>query len=90
VKIADAQVRAALGKTADATALLINVVKETRRSGFRELQLRARLALGKTEIESRNPVNGRAELAALERDARAKGFLLIASKAAAAREGHRL
>jgi hypothetical protein len=46
--------------------------------------------LGKTEIESRNPVNGRAELAALERDARAIGFLLIASKAAAAREGHRL
>jgi tetratricopeptide (TPR) repeat protein len=88
VTIADAQVRAALGKTAEAVALLVSVVDETRRCGFRELQLRARLALGETELKSRNPANGRTELASLERDARKKGFLLLARKAAACRKGH--
>jgi hypothetical protein len=90
VTIADAQVRAALGKTAEAAALLVKVVEETRRSGFRELQLRARLALGETEMKSQNPASGRAELASLEREATSKGFHLIAHKAAAAMKGHRV
>jgi serine/threonine protein kinase/tetratricopeptide (TPR) repeat protein len=90
VAIADAEIRAALGKTAEATALLVNIIEECKRIGFRDLQFRARLALGETEMRSRDPASGRAELASLERNARTKGFLLVARKAAAARKGHRV
>jgi eukaryotic-like serine/threonine-protein kinase len=90
VAITDAEVRAALGKTAEAAALLVNIIEESKRIGFRDLQFRARLALGETHMRSRNQASGRAELALLERDARTKGFLLVARKAAAARKGHRV
>jgi tetratricopeptide (TPR) repeat protein/tRNA A-37 threonylcarbamoyl transferase component Bud32 len=48
------------------------------------IQLEARLAQGEVEMKSGDRTNGRAHLAALKKDATAKGFLLIARKAAAA------
>ena len=83
---ADALVRAASGKPAEATKLLQDTIQAARKTGFFGLQFDARLALGETEMKSGNLTAGRAELASLERDARVKGFLLIARKAAAARK----
>ena len=51
-----------------------------------ELQFEAALALGQIEIEAGKTSAGRARLQALEKDATAHGFLLIAKKAAAARK----
>ncbi len=87
---ADASVRAASGKTVEATKLLQDTIQAARKTGFVGLQFDARLALGEIEMKSGNSTTGRAELASLEQEARAKGFLLIAGKAAAARKGHRL
>lgn len=50
------------------------------------IQLEARLAMGELEMKSGDRANGRAHLAALQKDAATKGFLLIARKSAAARQ----
>ena len=50
--------------------------------GLFRLQLEASLALGQIEMTEPNPAAGRARLHALEKSARAKGFELIARKAA--------
>jgi len=42
--------------------------------------------MGELEIKSGDRTNGRARLAALQKDATAKGFLLIARKSVAARQ----
>jgi len=44
------------------------------------------IILGEVEIKSGDRTNGRARLAALQKDATAKGFLLIARKSVAARQ----
>ena len=49
------------------------------------IELDARLALAEIEIKSGQATTGRAHLAALETDAKAKGYNLIARKAAIAR-----
>ncbi len=80
--ITRARILAASGKPSDVTRAIKNlkaIVAETAGSG----QLEARLALGEIELRSENPAAGRATLQALEKDATAKGFLLIARKAAA-------
>jgi serine/threonine protein kinase/tetratricopeptide (TPR) repeat protein len=48
-------------------------------------EFEARLAIGELKMKSGQSVSGRAYLASLEKDATAKGFLLIARKAKAAR-----
>ncbi|MGB7824491.1 MAG: protein kinase [Candidatus Sulfotelmatobacter sp.] len=53
-----------------------------RNLGLFRLQLEASLALGQIQMTGPNPVAGRARLQALEKSARAKGFELIARKAA--------
>jgi serine/threonine protein kinase/tetratricopeptide (TPR) repeat protein len=85
---ADALVRAASGKTAEATKLLQDTIQAARKTEFVGLQFDARLALGETEVKSGKLAAGRAELTSLERDAKAKGFLLIARRAAAAKKEH--
>ncbi len=50
--------------------------------GLFRLQLEASLALGQIQMTGPNPAAGRARLHALEKSARAKGFELIARKAA--------
>ena len=70
--------RASVGRNLDAT------LAEATKLGFVPYQYQARLALGEMEMKFGQTTAGHAHLAALEKDARAKGFLLIARKAAAA------
>jgi tetratricopeptide (TPR) repeat protein/DNA-binding winged helix-turn-helix (wHTH) protein/TolB-like protein len=89
VGTAAARIRAASGKQRDLVAALDSLgrrLTEATRNHLLELQFEAALALGETEIESAKVGAGRARLQALERDATAHGFLLIARKAAAARQ----
>lgn len=52
--------------------------------GFLDFEFEARLALGEIELASGQVAAGRARLETLEKEATAKGFLLIARQAAAA------
>jgi DNA-binding winged helix-turn-helix (wHTH) protein/tetratricopeptide (TPR) repeat protein/TolB-like protein len=70
---------------ADASKSLESVRLEAAKYGFATLGLEARLALGEIEVHAGSVTAGRARLSALEREARARGFGLIARKAAAAR-----
>jgi hypothetical protein len=84
--VASARVKAASKKVDDragAARDLNSLLAEATRKGFLIIQLRARLALGELEVQSSDLQTGRARLAAVEKDAAAKGFLLIARKAKA-------
>jgi eukaryotic-like serine/threonine-protein kinase len=83
-EIEDARVRATLGEHARAKTELKAVIVEAKKTSLLGLQLRARLALGEIEMRSRERAAGRARLEAVQKEARAKGFELIARKAAAA------
>ena len=87
VAIGGAEVQAASGRPVEAAQSLKQVVVDCRKTGFAPLEFDARLALGEAEVKTANSGDGRAELKRLEQDARAKGFLLIARKAAIARTG---
>jgi tetratricopeptide (TPR) repeat protein len=85
--LVDASIRAASGKADDqATAFksLGATLAEATRYGFVPYQLETRLALGEIEMKSGHVTDARAHLIALEKEARAKGFGLVAGKAAAA------
>jgi tetratricopeptide (TPR) repeat protein len=81
VGITSARVCAALCKTAEARAKLTAVLAEAKRHGFVGHLLDARLALSEIDMRSANSTAGRARLAAIEEDAAAKEFLLIARAA---------
>jgi hypothetical protein len=83
--IVAARVRAALGRSAEATKSLEATVIEAEKYGFVGYQFEASLALGEIEMKMGKSAAGRARLEALEKDATAKGFGLIARKAAAAK-----
>jgi eukaryotic-like serine/threonine-protein kinase len=86
-----ARVRDASGETADiaeATKDLRAILDEARKKNAPQIQFEARLALGEIELASGNPEAGRAGLMTLAKDARAKGFLLIARKASSALPKH--
>jgi serine/threonine protein kinase/tetratricopeptide (TPR) repeat protein len=85
VNILSARVESRAGNSLGASRVLRACIEESTSSGLAGLQFEARLALGEAEILG-DATAGRAELASLERDAKAKGFLLIAGKAAAARK----
>jgi hypothetical protein len=55
---------------------------QARKLGLFRLQLEASLTLGQIEMQAEHPASARARLQALEKNARAKGFELIARKAA--------
>ena len=80
IAITTARVDAAAGKPA-ATAL-ISVMQQAAKYGFVAYQLDARLALAEMEVKGNPATAQRTQLESLEKDARAKGFLLIADKAA--------
>jgi tetratricopeptide (TPR) repeat protein len=86
--LVEAGVRAASQKPEDQAAAL-QILKSTQlessQHSFKEFELEARLGIGELEIQSGKPAAGRAHLAALEKEAASKGFLLVAHKAAAAR-----
>jgi eukaryotic-like serine/threonine-protein kinase len=85
--ITAAQVAAALGDPAKGLRSLHVVLTGTAKLGFERCRFEGRLAQGEIEIKSGQIAAGRAHLQALERDARAKDFGLIASKAGAALKG---
>ena len=84
VSLIAARVHAASGPrvvVARATSDLRVILEEARIKNAPEIQFEARLALGEIGLASGSPEAGRAELAALTKDASAKGFRLIARKA---------
>ena len=83
VGIAAARVEAATGKHSAAAARLRKIRDDAR--GFLAVEFDADMALGEVEIASGQVAQGRSRLEALERQARSKGFLLVATRAASAR-----
>ena len=81
-EILAASLQAAGGDGAGAASALDGVLAEARKSGLGVVQLEARLAMGGVDLARGRAQQGRERLRALEADARAKGFGLIARKAA--------
>jgi DNA-binding winged helix-turn-helix (wHTH) protein/tetratricopeptide (TPR) repeat protein len=80
--IVEGQVRAANGQAAPAIENLTRIIAETKKSGFYGYHLEARLALAEVELQSGKAASAHAHLKTLEQEARERGFLLIAKKAA--------
>lgn len=83
VAIAAARVAGASGRPSAALRALEGPLAEASRAGLLGLELEVRLAMGEIAIASESATGTRAQLQALEREARAKGFGLIARKTAA-------
>jgi len=81
--IASALVTAAEGQTREAMHGLEDVRVDATGRGYTLWDFKARLHLGEIEVRSGKTAVGRARLQQLQTDARKKGFLLIARKAAA-------
>jgi tetratricopeptide (TPR) repeat protein len=84
IALAASRVESALGDFVAAETNLEAMLSETTKVRFVPYVFEGRLALGEIEIKSGQAADGRARLASLERDASAKGFLLVARKAATA------
>jgi len=82
VAIAGARIATASGDLVNARKILDAALAEATKANLLYFQYDARLALGELEIRSGKVAAGRARLTTLEKDAQAKGFLLIARKAA--------
>jgi tetratricopeptide (TPR) repeat protein len=82
--IVDAQLTAARGKTGSAGRSLTALVAKAAKTGCVPCQFEARLARGKIEMKAGQTAAGRAHLQALEREAQAQDFGLIAREAAEA------
>jgi eukaryotic-like serine/threonine-protein kinase len=80
-----AQVEAATGQAQQASHQLRDSLAEAKKMGAVRQEFEARLALDEVEMQMGKISTARADLARLEADATAKGFLLIAHKAAARR-----
>jgi DNA-binding winged helix-turn-helix (wHTH) protein/tetratricopeptide (TPR) repeat protein len=66
----------------EAKKVLRAVLAEAKKDGYLEYQFEARLALAEIEVRTGHSSAARAALVLLERDARQKSFVLMASKAA--------
>ena len=64
---------------------LAHIVTKSHELGYQGIELDARLALAEVEMKLGRLATGRAHLAAIEADAKAKGYNLVARKAAIAR-----
>ena len=82
--LASARVALASDKPESAGARLRQTLAEARKHGYLGVEFETSLALAELEIKSGHTAAGRAQLAALEKSARGKGFGLIAGKAAQA------
>jgi eukaryotic-like serine/threonine-protein kinase len=85
VEVVAESVRGAAGRPEDAAAAIERLEalhSELAEAGFAALELEARLALGEIELAAGRLEQGRARLEALEKEASARGFGLIARKAA--------
>jgi hypothetical protein len=84
VTVIAARVWAAKGRGTDASRALKEVLAQAGKLGLVGIQLETRLALADLELRGGGSQAGRARLTALEKDATAKGFQLVAKAAAAA------
>jgi tetratricopeptide (TPR) repeat protein len=83
-EIAAAEVQTASKKPADlqaATTTLNRVIGEAERSGVLATSYEARIVLGKTQVKYGNKEEGKSVLAAVQKDAAEKGFVLMSRKA---------
>lgn len=80
VALADARVKARLGKFAEARKELEATLASAHKFGYRLYEYQARLAMGEIGLWA-GSASARADLATLENDARAQGALLIANQA---------
>jgi eukaryotic-like serine/threonine-protein kinase len=80
---ARARAETASQKIAAAKTILKETLARATRSGYVGYQLESRLALEEIELKSAKSAASRARLEQLQRDAKAKGFDLVARKAAA-------
>jgi hypothetical protein len=80
-QITAARVIVSLGRPAEAIMSLDHILPGVRSAGFFDVEIEARLALGEVKLKS-DRTAAFAELETLERDARRKGFGLVARKAA--------
>ncbi len=88
--MANALTRAASGESGDQAAalkILDGMLLDATRHNFTGYVFETRLVLGEIEMKSGHNATGSSRLAALEKDAHAKGFLLLAQKAATAAKG---
>jgi hypothetical protein len=82
--MAAAEVKAASGRLAEASKAFEDTRADARLHGYVEYELETQLRLNEIEIKLGHFTIGRSRLRQLQDDARAKGFLLLANKAAAA------
>jgi tetratricopeptide (TPR) repeat protein len=78
--LADARVKAASGKLADARQEIESMLTSTRKFGYGPYEYQARLAQDEIELRA-GSTSAAGRLAALESDATARGFLLVAHQA---------
>jgi DNA-binding winged helix-turn-helix (wHTH) protein/tetratricopeptide (TPR) repeat protein len=83
--IVGAQVLSAEGRLVSAARKVRSTMEEARKAGFYVRQLEATLVLGEIEARSGHKAEAKTLLYSVEKDARSKGFLLIANKAASER-----
>jgi serine/threonine protein kinase/tetratricopeptide (TPR) repeat protein len=83
VSVAEGRLEARSGKSADAIKVLDRALKDAHSAGLLQSEFEARLALGEAQIASEQKSAGIARLQALARDAKARGYELIARKAIA-------
>lgn len=76
-----AQTAAAVGKPEEAIAPLRSAIATAHRMGTIGYEFEARLVLGEIEMRHGSEKSGGLRLQQLQKDARAKGFLLMAQKA---------
>ncbi len=86
VSIVSARLNAASGMYAAATKGLESALAEANKAGLVGFQFESRLALGEVAMSSGKIGEGRAMLDLLKQEAGARGFTLVARKAAAAQE----
>ena len=84
LRITEGRVAAAFGADRPATRLIEATRQEAVKTGLVGVELEARLALGRLEMKSARSAAGRARLELVQQAATAKGFGLIARRAAAA------
>jgi serine/threonine protein kinase/Tfp pilus assembly protein PilF len=80
--LADARVKAKLGKSAEARAELEATLASARKFGYRVYEYQTRLAMAEIAMQSRAP-SARPDLVALEKESREHGVLLVANQAQA-------
>ena len=81
------QVKAKSGKTSEAKKELEAMLASARKFGYRSYEYEARLVLAEIELQSHSAA-ARPHLAALEKDAKEHGLLLIANHAQAVAQGN--